>query len=206
MADGGRGRGSDPASRPRHGDSVGHVAAAAQTRAREGTGGGGGEALGAPIYPGAQAAEVGRPSNFFPSSGPRGTGGRGCASAAGRARAGTRPGTAGGGGEGGEPTAIFPRPNRPSEARGRAPLPAAARPLSRDREGLRETQGRGRQVEEAGTRAGGGLRRRVEPPEAEGAGKGAMDAACRPMTSEVGRASRQWDVPPGAGGGHWGQG
>lgn len=38
MADGGRGRGSDPASRPRHGDSVGHVAAAAQTRAREGTG------------------------------------------------------------------------------------------------------------------------------------------------------------------------
>lgn len=36
MAGRSRGGGSDPASRPRHGGSVGHVAAATQTRAREG--------------------------------------------------------------------------------------------------------------------------------------------------------------------------
>lgn len=49
------------------------------------------------------------------------------------------------------------------------------------------------------------MRRRVEPQEAEGAVEVAIDAARRPMTSKLGRASGQWAVPLGAGGGRWGR-
>lgn len=111
---------------------------------------------------------------------------------------------ASGGGEG--PTAIFPGAQTDKAQCSGEPLPprpAHSRETAKasGKSGGRESE---RRKPERG--AGGGRRRRVEPQEAERAGKNATDAACRPMTSELGRTASQWAVRLGAGGGRWGRG
>lgn len=109
-------------------------------------------------------------------------------------------------GEGSQPPSCpwAPKPTARGPA-AESPHPSAPRrACSRD---TAEASGKGGGGEagegsrEPGAGAGAGLRRRAEPQEG-GAGQGAIDAACRPMTSELGRASGQWAVPLGAGGGH----
>lgn len=87
---------------------------------------------------------------------------------------------------------------RASPRRGTPALARPRRPLGNAGEGK---AGEGSRDPELGRQ-----RRREEPQKAGKAGKGRIDAACGPMTSELGRTSRQRAVPPGARGGHWGRG
>ena len=99
---------------------------------------------------------------------------------------------------------------RPGAERRRSELRATGRlprqPAARGGRGGGEDGGGESERRKPGRGAGGGRRRRVEPQEAERAGKNATDAACRPMTSELGRTASQWAVRLGAGGGRWGRG
>lgn len=108
------------------------------------------------------------------------------------------------------PTAIFPAKPKATRhgARHTGPTTRDTPALARLEHCDAKTSGKGggKGEEGSGAGAGGGPRPRVEPQEAEGARKDAIDVASEPMTSELWQTSSQWAVRPDAGGGRWGRG